>query len=230
MPATLDLTPDELLTTTRSVRRRLDLDRPVDRELVEECLRIAQQAPNASNLQPAAFVVVTDPHQRAALGELFRRGAASYTALPVAVTNVRFADPARQAQQDRIWASAERLIADIDRVPVHVVPCLRGRVDGAPAVLQAAMLASVIPAAWSFMLAARARGLGTCWTSFHLFHEREAADVLGIPYDEVQQVALIACAHARGRRFRPAPREPLDRVVHWDRWAAPAKAPLAASS
>lgn len=212
------LTADEVLTTTRSVRRRLDLSRPVERGLVEECLRIAQQAPNASNLQPARFVVVTDPGRRAALAELFRCGAEAYLDLPVAITRNPAADAAGRAEQDRIWSSVLHLVDRLQDVPVHVVPCLRGRLDDAPAVLQGAMLGSVIPAAWSFMLAARSRGLGTCWTNFHLFFEEEAAAILGIPFADVQQVALIACAHALGGRFRPARRAPLDAFAAWESW------------
>jgi nitroreductase len=103
-------------------------------------------------------------------------------------------------------------------VPVHVIPCIEGRTDGKPGPVQSGRWSTICPAAWSFMLAARSRGLGTCWTSFHLFFEREAAEILGLPYDEIMQAALIPTAYTIGTDFRPAPRKPLDTMVHWDRW------------
>ena len=208
----LDLTPDELLATTRSVRRRLDLTRPVEREVLEECLRLAQQAPTASYAQNWHFVVVTDPERRAALGELWRSVARPYVQRRAAAA----------AADDRVAriSDAVRYLADHSHeVPVHVIPCVQGRTDHAPVVGQASRWGSIIPAAWSFMLAARARGLGTVWTTFHLRHEREAAELLGIPFDEVMQAALIPVAYTVGTDFRPAARAPLDTMVHWDRWS-----------
>jgi nitroreductase len=207
----LDLTPDELLATTRSVRRRLDLDRPVEREVLEACLRLAQQAPTASYAQNWHFLVVTDPERRAALGELWRGVAGGYLAR-------RAAAAAADERLARILAAVRYLAAHIHQVPVHVIPCVEGRTDRAPVVVQASRWGSIIPAAWSFMLAARARGLGTVWTTFHLRHEREAAEVLGIPFDRVMQAALIPVAYTVGTDFRPAARHRLDTMVHWDRW------------
>jgi nitroreductase len=170
----LDLTPDELLATTRSVRKRLDLTRPVEREVLEECLRLAQQAPTASYAQNWHFVVVTDPERRAALGELWRSVAGPYV-------ERRAAAAAADERVARI-SDAVRYLADhIHQVPVHMIPCVEGRTDHVPVVVQASRWGSIIPAAWTFMLAARARGLGTVWTTFHLRHEREAAEVLGDP-------------------------------------------------
>jgi nitroreductase len=205
------LTPDELLTTTRAVRRRLDLTRPVEREVLEECLRIAQQAPSGSNAQKWHFVVVTDPAKRAALGELWRDGAERYVASAQA-------EPL-PSQNERLLDSVRHLVAHIHEVPVHVIPCVSGgRTDGEPASVQAGRWASIMPAAWSFMLAARVRGLGTVWTSFHLARERDAADILGIPYEQVMQAALIPVAYTLGTTFKPAARRPLDSMVHWDAW------------
>jgi nitroreductase len=207
----LDLTPDELLATTRSVRKRLDLTRPVEREVLEECLRLAQQAPTASYAQNWHFVVVTDPERRAALGELWRSVAGPYL-------ERRSAAAAADERVARI-SDAVRYLADhIHQVPVHVIPCVEGRTDHAPVVAQASRWGSIIPAAWSFMLAARARGLGTVWTTFHLRQEREAAELLGIPFETVMQVALIPVAYTVGTDFRPAARDSLDSMVHWDRW------------
>jgi nitroreductase len=210
---TLDLTIDELLSTTRCVRRRLDLSRPVEREVLEECLRLAQQAPTASYREDWHFVVVTDPEQREALGELWREGGRKYFARvePQALEDL---PPARR----RLLESVLYLIDHIHEVPVHVIPCIAGRTDGMPGPMQSGKWTTIVPAAWSFMLAARSRGLGTCWTSFHLFFEREAAEILGLPYDEIMQAALIPTAYTIGTEFRPAPRKPLDTMVHWDRW------------
>jgi len=206
-----ELSPDELLSTTRSVRRRLDLERPVEREVLEECLRLAQQAPTSSYAQNWHFVVVTDAAQRAALGELWRSVAGPYL-------QHRSAAAAADQQVARIGDAVRHLADHIHEVPVHVIPCVEGRTDGAPAGVQASRWGSIMPAAWSFMLAARARGLGTVWTTFHLRHEREAAEILGIPYDKVMQTALIPVAYTIGTEFKPAARKPLDTMVHWDRW------------
>jgi nitroreductase len=208
---TLELTPDEVLSTTRAVRRRLDLTRPVEREVLAACLRLAQQAPTASFAQNWHFVVVTDAGRRAALGELWREVAGGYLERRAAAAA---ADPVLARLGDAVRYLAEH----IHEVPVHVVPCVEGRTDGRPAAAQASRWASIIPAAWSFMLAARARGLGTVWTTFHLRHERDAAEILGVPFDRVMQVALIPVAYTVGADFKPAPRRPLDTMVHWDRW------------
>jgi nitroreductase len=207
----LELTPDELLATTRSVRKRLDLSRPVEREVLEDCLRLAQQAPTASYAQNWHFVVVTDAEERAALGELWRGVAGPYL-------ERRAGAAAADPTVARISEAVRHLADHIHEVPVHVIPCVEGRTDGAPAGVQASRWASIIPAAWSFMLAARARGLGTVWTTFHLRHEREAAAILGIPYERVMQAALIPVAYTVGTAFKPAARKPLDTLVHWDRW------------
>jgi nitroreductase len=207
----LELTPDELLSTTRAVRRRFDLTRPVERGVLEECLELAQQAPTASFAQNWHFVVVTDAGLRAALGELWRGVADSYVRRRAAAAA---ADPVLA----RLGEGVRFLAEHIHEVPVHVIPCVEGRTDGKPAAAQAARWASIIPAAWSFMLAARARGLGSVWTTFHLRHEREAAELLGIPYDRVMQAALIPVAYTVGTEFKPGPRRPLDTLVHWDRW------------
>jgi nitroreductase len=215
------LAPDELLSTTRTVRRRLDLERPVERRLIEECAALAQQAPTGGNRQAWGLVIVTDPDRRAALGEIYRRGFERYTSRGVAAPGapaLSLPDDAAQERQRRIGRSAAHLARTIDRVPVLVVPCLRGRVEGQEAAVQASAYGSILPAVWSFMLAARARGLGTAWTTVHLFHEREAAEVLGIPFDEVMQVALIPVAHLVGDTLRPGARAPLEDFVHWERW------------
>ena len=214
----LNLTPDELLTTTRAVRRRLDLSRPVEREVIEECIAIAQQAPTASNRQNWHFVVVTDSTKRAELASLYRKGAEIYMSLPAAMTGVRLDDLQRKATQARVTVSAGYLVEHLQQVPVHVIPCIEGRTDGLPTVAQAAQWCSIVPAAWSFMLAARARGLGTTFTSFHLFFEEDAARLLGVPFKKVMQTSLLPVAYTKGSKFKPASREPVSTIVHWDRW------------
>jgi nitroreductase len=204
----LELTPDELLSTTRAVRKRLDLERPVEREVLEECLYLAQQAPTASYSQNWHFVVVTDAEKRAALGELWREVAYPYLSR----------GGERTGQLARIGDAVVHLAEHIHEVPVHVIPCVMGRYEGKPNPLVASMFGSIIPAAWSFMLAARSRGLGTVWTTFHLMHERKAAEILGIPFEDVTQVALIPVAYTIGTDFRPGTRRSLDTMVHWDQW------------
>jgi nitroreductase len=218
----LDLGPDELLSTTRAVRKRLDLSRPVDMGLVRECLELAIQAPTGSNAQGWHFVVVTDADKRARIGELYRQAFGLYREMPVSAHKVHEGDPSMQKVQERVVASAEYLAEHLHEVPVFLIPCVQGRVEAVPAPMavlaQASTYASIIPAAWSFMLAARARGLGTCWTTLHLMHEKEVAELLGIPHGEVTQVALIPVAHTLGTEFRPAPRKSLDGVLHTDAW------------
>jgi nitroreductase len=211
----LELTPDELLSTTRCVRRRLDLTRPVEREVLEECLRLAQQAPTASYREDWHFVVVTDAERRRALADLWRAGGRSYLGeIDPAAVDALDLPPDRR----RLLDSVLHLFEHLHEVPVHMIPCIEGRTDGRPGPAQAGRWSTIAPATWSFMLAARSRGLGTCWTSFHLYHEREAAEILGIPYDEIMQVALIPVAYTLGTEFKPARRKPLDTMAHWDRW------------
>lgn len=214
----LPLTPDELLSTTRAVRKRLDLNRPVEREVIEECLWLAQQAPTSSNSQNWHFIIVTDPAKRAALAELYSKGWAHYRSRSTNVGQTPSVEPNKAATQQRVVSSADYLADHLHEVPVHVIPCVTGRTDGLPGNQQAGRWGSIIQAAWSFMLAARARGLGTVWTTVHLPFEREAAEILGIPYDEIIQAALIPLAYTQGTDFKPAPRAPLDSIVHWERW------------
>jgi nitroreductase len=202
----LDLSVDEVLSTTRAVRRRLDLTRPVEREVLEECLRLAQQAPTAGYQENWHFVLVTDPERKRGIAELYGRSARPYL-------------EARQRENpDRDFADGFHFMDHMHEVPVLVLPCIEGRGESLPAGWQAAHFGSIIQAGWSFMLAARSRGLGGVWTTLHLQYEREAADVLGIPYDEVMQVALIPLAYTVGTSFKPARRKPLETMVHWDRW------------
>lgn len=212
-----ELGADEVLTTTRAVRRRLDLTRPVDPALLRECLALALQAPTGGNDQGWHFVVVTDAATRAAIAGIYRTAAVEYAQRAKQRVRRTFTDD-EKATRKRSLGSSGYLFEHLHDVPVHVIPCIDGRVDDAPLVDQATVFGSILPAVWSFMLAARARGLGSSWTTSHLEREAEVADILGIPYEEVTQVALIPVAHTVGDDFKPAPRRPVDDVAHWDRW------------
>ena len=217
----LGLSVHEVLTTTRSVRRRLDLDRPVDDELIKECLEYAVQAPTGSNRQGWRFVVVTDPEKRAGLADLYRQGWERYVGMAESAAALATDENSEGgAQQMRVMRSAAYLAENMNRVPAMVIPCLPGRIDrsgfGATS-----SLASIIPSAWSFMLGARERGLGTCWTTIHLMFEEEASTLLNIPYETVSQVALITVGHTIGTDFQPATREGgADAVTSWNGWEA----------
>ena len=211
------LTLDELLTTTRSVRKRLDFSKAVPRQMIEACIVAAQQAPSGGNLQTWGFVVVTEPQKRTALADLYRKGYKTFLSTPIAEA-MGYGNPHASAEQQRILSSIAYLVDHLAQVPVLVVPCISPRLEGLPLVLQHAVSGSILPATWNFMLAARARGLGTCWTIFHLYFEEEAATLLGIPHADVAQVALIPVAYTLGTDFKPGPRQPLASMIHWDAW------------
>ena len=205
---------DALLSTTRAVRKRLDLERPVPRELVRECLELAVQAPTGSNRQDWCWLVVTDADRRRALAELYRRNATGRLA-----TAHEAALAAGATHDARVFDSARYLAERLQDVPVHVIPCIR--TDRLPAEPSrdawARLMGSIYPAVWSFQLALRARGLGSVLTTLHLRCEAEAAELLGIPED-VMQVGLLPVAYTLGTDFKPAPRRPLDEIVHWEQW------------
>ena len=208
----LPLDPDELLTTTRSVRKRLDLDRPVPLELVKESLEVALQAPTGGNAQTWHWIVVTDPELRASIGEYYRR---SYNVYRVSRGAAR-GSAERQAATARVVTSSDWLADHMGQVPVLVIACIFAS-EELPAENQAGLWGSLLPAAWSYQLAARARGLGTAWTTLHLAYEKEVAELLGIP-PRVRQGVLLPTAYFTGETFRPAQREPLDAVLHVDHW------------
>lgn len=211
------LGPDELLTTTRTVRRRLDLERPVSRELIEECLEVATQAPTGSNRQDWRFVVVTDSRLREQIAQHYRESFAAYRESDRHAGTVGTGAADRAEVQRRVISSADHLAAHLHEVPVHLIPCIERRAGDSRAA-QAGLFGSILPATWSFMLAARARGLGTAFTTLHLRYEEEVASLLGIPYPDVTQAALIPVAHYTGEGFSPAPRRPVGEVTVWDGW------------
>ncbi|MEV7617166.1 nitroreductase family protein [Streptomyces sp. NPDC089799] len=216
VPSPEVLSPDELLTTTRSVRRRLDPSRPLDLALVKECVEIAQQAPNGGNTQRWHWLVVADPELRCRIAAVYRRAFEARNPPADLPAGPPPATP-EQGAHARMMASGRHLADRLHEIPVLVIPCLRLSGKGLPEGSQAGLWGSLLPAAWSYMLAARARGLGTAWTTAHLDAEQEVAALLGLPED-VRQGALIPTAHVLGDGFRPAPRRPVESVLHLDGW------------
>jgi len=204
---------DRLLTTTRSVRKRLDLSRPVERDVVLECLRIALQAPSGGNSQPWRWLIVDDPAVRARLAQLYRRSHDPYLA-----ANRAAARQAGRTDMGKSLDSSQYLSDHLHEVPVLVVPCALQRLpENASLFDTAGLYGSIVPAVWNFMLALRSRGLGSAYTTLHLNYEREAAEVLGIP-ETVTQVAMIPVAYYTGDSFKPAMRRPVEQVVYVNRW------------
>jgi nitroreductase len=219
MTTTFDLEQvDRLLSTTRAVRKRLDLDRPVEPEVITECLRLATFAPSASNTQLWRWVVVTDPEKRAQVASFYRK---AYDDAMAAAADGEgdMAEYANDPDMAKILESSVYLIENLERVPVYVIPCYLQRppVEGGNIALTS-MYGSILQAAWSLQLALRSRGLGSAWTTMHLMHEREVGEVLGIPED-VTQVALLPIAYTKGTDFKPAPRQPVEQVTSWNGWS-----------
>lgn len=213
----LDLTADEVLATTRSVRKRLDFDRPVDREVIRECLDLALQAPTGSNRQGWQWMFVEDDAKKTALADIYRANFEQYRAAPRPVYD---ADDPRADRQDAVVDSAAYLAANFEKAPLLMIPCIEGRLDGLPSSASASAWGSLLPAVWSFMLALRERSMGSAWTTIHMMNdgERRAAELLGIPYDTHSQAGLFPIAYTKGTDFRPAQRLPADEVWHWDEW------------
>jgi nitroreductase len=213
MSAPFDLSEtDRLLCTTRAVRRRLDLERPVERERILECVRLAQQAPTASNTQTWRWLVVSDAGLRGEIAAVYR--SIAHAALPQARRSY-----VHDAQTQRVYDSAEWLAEHLHRVPVLVLPCVAAPEEPANHAAAAALYGSIFPAVWSFQLALRSRGLGSTLTTLHLYREAEVAKLLGIP-DDVRQVGLLPVAYTVGTQFRAARRPPPESIVHWNRWDA----------
>ena len=214
----LGLSADQLLATTRAVRKRLDFDRPVPDSVIKECVELAVQAPTGSNMQGWHFVFVTDRDKIEAIAGYYKRGFDAYRDSPMYAGRVAAGSgDKREAQQARVASSAEYLADNMHRSPVLFIPCISGRSDDARVMV--GQSGSIVPAAWSFMLAARERGLGTCWTTLYLDYEQEVADIIGIPYDKVRQYALSPVAYTIGTDFKPATRVDLNSVTSWNSWS-----------
>jgi nitroreductase len=213
---TLNLSVDDVLTTTRSVRKRLDLDKPVPRGVLMECLELALQAPTGSNAQGWQWVFVEDAAKKKAIADIYLANAKGYLSLP---TPEYPEGDTRGERMQFVRDSATYLAEHMHEVPVLMIPCLQGRVEQAP-LLSSSFWASLFPAAWSFCLALRSRGLGSCWTTLHLLGdgEKQAAEVLGIPYHHYSQGGLFPIAYTKGTDFRLAKRLPAEAVTHWNAW------------
>lgn len=202
---------DKLLTTTRAVRKRLDLERPVERQVLLDCIGISQQAPTGSNTQFWRWMVITDTDQKAAIADVYGRGKKFINQLQGEL-------PEDAHQTRRVYDSAGYLFDCLHQVPALVIPCVIGRpADPGDHCTMASTFGSILPAVWSFQLALRSRGLGSAWTTLHLMWEQEVADILGIPED-VMQVALLPVAYTKGTDFKTATRQPPEEIVHWDKW------------
>lgn len=202
---------DKLLTTTRAVRKRLDLDRPVDLQVILDCIDIAQQAPTGGNRQKWHWIVVTDEAKRQAVAEVYDDTSRDYLSGPGA------GDTPNAEQTQRVRASARYLPEVLHRVPVHVIPCAQGDPMELPLAGQASFYGSIIPAVWSFQLALRSRGLGSVYTTLHLREAQRTAEILGIP-DDFTQVALLPVAYTKGTDFKPVERPPVRDIVSIDTW------------
>jgi nitroreductase len=199
-----------LLTTTRTVRRRLDLERPVDPEVVRKCLRIAFQAPTGANAQNWGWVVITDPELRRRAAQIYKAGGDRhrelFPAAPVTMSGYQM-DPA-----DTDFAPV------LASVPVLVVPTFSPRFGAESMYAQASLWGSLLPAVWNFMLALRMHGLGSAWTTTSLHCHEEMAELLGIPSGYFQ-AGLFPVAHTIGTDFKPANRSYSETRIFWNRWA-----------
>jgi nitroreductase len=204
---------DHLLTTTRAVRKRLDLTRPVEQSVIVECLSLAAQAPSGANAQRWRWVVVTDPDKKQSIGHLYARSFGSYITPKMEVLQ-----PDDHASV-RMTDSANFLAEHMGEVPVLVIPCVLDRPPADSIEAQAGFWGGILPAVWSFQLALRSRGLGSAWTTLHLDYENEVAELLGIP-STVTQAALLPVAYYTGDDFKTAPRRPIEELTYWDQWKA----------
>ncbi len=213
----LNLSADELLSTTRSVRKRLDFDRPVEQDVIMECLEVALQAPTGSNRQGWQWMFVTDDDKKRALRDIYLKNFTTYAAMPK--PDYEAGDP-RASAAPKVAESATYLAENMHRAPVLLVPCLEGRVIEGLDGMGAGFWGSLLPAVWSFMLALRERGIGSSWTTLHLIlgGEQEAAELLGIPYDGYTQAGLFPIAYTKGTDFKPASRMPAAELSHWNTW------------
>jgi nitroreductase len=210
----LDLSPEEMLTTTRTVRKRLDLSRPVEREVVESCLRLAFQAPNGGDQQTWGWVVVDDPGTKSAMAAIYRAALDGYVGRPRTPEDPR---PPDTPKQRRMAESVMHLTEHLAEVPVLLVPTFHGRAEDRGVFYQASRWGSIAPAVWSFMLALRLHGLGSAWTTLHLLREGDMAELLGIPPTETQ-AGMFPVAYTIGSDFKVGDRSASEARVRWNHW------------
>jgi nitroreductase len=212
----LGLSTDEVLSTTRSVRKRLDFSRPVPRDLVETCAQLAFQAPNGSNQQGWAWVFVDDVETKATMADLYRKGLQDH----LARDRTGEVEPDRSAPtQQRISKSVAYLLERMQDVPVLLVPAVARRYGDRSTFQQASKWGSILPSVWSFMLALRSRGLGSAWTTLSLYREKEMGELLGLPVGEWTQAGLFPIAYTIGTDFKPGDREASESLIRWNRWS-----------
>jgi nitroreductase len=207
----LNLSVDEVLTTTRTVRKRLDLSKPVPRALIEECLELALQAPNGSNLNVWRWIVVDDRATIATIAGIYKAGLEVYA-------NDHYRANLGVPGEDKLMDSAMTLLRVMDQVPAMLIPLMPGRVEGKNASDQAVMWGSIVQAVWSFCLALRERGLGSAWTTVTLERENDMADVLGIPFEQYTQVGLFPIGYTLGTDFKRAWRKPVSEVLSYNKF------------
>lgn len=208
----LGLSADEVLTTTRSVRKRLDFDRPVSREIITECIEIAHQSPSGSNSMRWRWLIIDDQERKDFLAALYRERFYAYA--------VESGKPKSEQAGSAVQESGAYLADNMARVPALVIPLLADRMtDATPVSRQASRWGSILPGVWSFMLALRERGLGSCWTTLHLADEKLVAERLNIPYDQFTQAGLFPVAYTIGTDFKLAKRPPADTFIRWNEWS-----------
>ena len=204
---------DRLLKTTKQVRKRLDLTRAVPYEELLECIDVASHAPMGGNLERNRWMIIDDPETKAKISEYFGAVGRPYLA-----TN---SSAPADDRTGKVIDSATFLVDHLHEVPALVLAMRLDRVpEGSSTGAYAGYWGSVLPGVWSFQLAARSRGIGSAWTTFHLEHEAEVAELLGIPAS-VTQVCLLAVGYYTGDSFSPAPRRPASEVTYLNRWKAP---------
>lgn len=207
----LGLSADEVLTTTRSVRKRLDFDRPVDRAVITECIEIAHQSPSGSNSMRWRWLIVDDQAGKDFLAEIYRERFYAYAENP--------GKPKSEQAGSAVQESGAYLADNMARVPVLVIPLLADRMtESTPVARQASRWGSILPGVWSFMLALRERGLGSCWTTLHLGDEKLVAERFGVPYEQFTQAGLFPVAHTIGTDFKLAKRPPAETFIRWNSW------------
>jgi nitroreductase len=207
----LGLSADEVLTTTRSVRKRLDFDRPVDRAVITECIEIAHQSPSGSNSMRWRWLIVDDQAGKDFLAEIYRERFYAYAENP--------GKPKSEQAGSAVQESGAYLADNMARVPVLVIPLLADRMtESTPVARQASRWGSILPGVWSFMLALRERGLGSCWTTLHLGDEKLVAERFGVPYEQFTQAGLFPVAHTIGTEFKLAKRPPAETFIRWNSW------------
>ncbi|MBJ18330.1 MAG: nitroreductase family protein [bacterium] len=204
----------EVVSTTRSVRRRLDFDRAVAPELIERCIDAAVQAPTGMNREAWRFLVLTESEPKARVAELYRSG---FDGLATRFRN-QLPSERRDQELPNERPTYVGLAENLHRMPALILVCSEGRPDPDNAAMQVAFYGSVLPAAWSLMLALRASGLGTTWTTLLVTEEDRVADALGIPAD-VTQTILLPVAYTKGAVLKPATRMGASEVTYWNRWS-----------